>query len=219
MSGPSWRKPLFDVAAASRNCSRCNVPTFGISRSMMNFLSAIVYSVHLLIAGIYSLRCRRYRRKFAVLRPRLAVRARRLFLRLAAARQVTSHLRPLAHFGLELHPAMMQLDKAIDERETQACACARDRRALGGKALEGQWHHIGRDACARIGDEDAHVLAVDVAAQSHTPAARRVFEGVGDEVEDHLPQAPRIAHEGAHILAAVEDEVQSNLARPFLGVV
>ena len=41
MSGPSWRSTSFDFAAAWRSCSRSKVPTFGISRSMMNFCKAM----------------------------------------------------------------------------------------------------------------------------------------------------------------------------------
>src|SRR5262249_40969743 len=41
MSGPSWRSTPFDFAAAPRSCSRSKVPTFGMSRSMMNLRSAI----------------------------------------------------------------------------------------------------------------------------------------------------------------------------------
>src|SRR6516165_12531025 len=41
MSGPSWRRTSFDFAAAPRSCSRSNVPTLGISRSMMNLRNAI----------------------------------------------------------------------------------------------------------------------------------------------------------------------------------
>src|SRR6185312_16018321 len=42
MSGPSWRSASLDLAAAPRSCSRSSVPTFGISRAIMNFRSAIV---------------------------------------------------------------------------------------------------------------------------------------------------------------------------------
>src|SRR5215467_3364359 len=41
MSGPSWRSTPFDFAAAPRSCSRSKMPTFGMSRSMMNLRSAI----------------------------------------------------------------------------------------------------------------------------------------------------------------------------------
>src|SRR4051812_33858979 len=42
MSGPSCRSTSFDLPAAWRNCSRSNVPTFGMSRSIMNLRNAIV---------------------------------------------------------------------------------------------------------------------------------------------------------------------------------
>src|SRR5215470_4194618 len=44
MSGPSSRSTLLDWAAAPFSCSRSNVPTAGISRSMMYFRNAISVS-------------------------------------------------------------------------------------------------------------------------------------------------------------------------------
>jgi hypothetical protein len=42
---PELLQGLFDFAAAARSCSRSKVPTFGMSRSMMNRRSAIVASM------------------------------------------------------------------------------------------------------------------------------------------------------------------------------
>src|SRR6516165_10047568 len=46
MSGPSCRSTSFDFAAAWRSCSRSKVPTFGISRLMMNFCKATTHSLN-----------------------------------------------------------------------------------------------------------------------------------------------------------------------------
>src|SRR6476660_9053772 len=42
MSGPSCFRTSFDFAAAPRSCSRSNVPTAGMSRSMMYLRSAMI---------------------------------------------------------------------------------------------------------------------------------------------------------------------------------
>src|SRR5689334_10814300 len=42
MSGPNCRSTSFDFAAAPRSCSRSRLPAPGMSRSMMNFLRAIL---------------------------------------------------------------------------------------------------------------------------------------------------------------------------------
>src|SRR6202521_5850110 len=44
MSAPGWRSPSFDFAAAPRNCSRSNEPTFGMSRSMMYLRKVMGFS-------------------------------------------------------------------------------------------------------------------------------------------------------------------------------
>src|SRR6516165_176127 len=46
MSGPSCCNTPFDFAAAALSWSRSNVPTLGMSRSMINLRNAILLSLH-----------------------------------------------------------------------------------------------------------------------------------------------------------------------------
>src|ERR1700679_1461130 len=90
----------------------------------------------------------RWLRSSRVLR---AVRRPRPFV-VDAARQVAAHQRSM--LALDLQPAVVHLDEAVDEGEAEPRSRALARAALGGEALEDVGLHLGRDAGARVGDGD-----------------------------------------------------------------
>src|SRR5579871_3435577 len=129
-----------------------------------------------------------------------------------AAREMAPHDRSV--FALDLHPAIVQLDKAIDERKSEPRASTLSRAALRRKALEHVGFYFWRDARACVGDGDLHVLADDGAAQGDRAAGRRVFERVGKQVEDDLLNPPFVAEELTCIRRAIDHQLQVDLRGP-----
>src|SRR5258706_1572057 len=134
----------------------------------------------------------------AVVRPR-GHSSRLLFVRLAgaafvqAAGEVAAHER--AVLALDFDPAIVQLDKAVDERETKAGTRPLAGAVLGRKSLEHIGSDLWRDARTSVGNRDLYILSEDCAAKRDGSAARRVFEGVREQIEDDLLNAPLVANE------------------------
>src|SRR5258705_12012543 len=85
----------------------------------------------------------------------------------------------------------MKLDEVADDRETEADAAVRAGRAAVrlAKALEDVRQEIGRDADARIADDDFDVRVDALDADLHDPLFRCELHGGRNEVPHHLLQA------------------------------
>ncbi len=105
----------------------------------------------------------------------------------------------------------MKLDEVADDRETEADAAVRARRAAVrlAKALEDVRQEIGRDADARIADDDFDVRVDALDADLHDPLFRCELHGVRNEVPHHLLQAVGIA--GNRAGAGIENRLHADL--------
>src|ERR1051326_5488108 len=203
MSGPSSCKTPFDFAAAPLSCSRSRVPTFGISRSIMNRLTVMNVSAQE-PPPPWTSQSSDPNHSGKAASGRYVGLFRPLFAEIA--RQMTGYACAASVAGFQFHPAAVQLDKTVDESEAQPCPRPRNGVALCRKALKYGGHHIGRYARTCVLDPDAHILALDFAAESHRAAARRIFERVRDQIEHHLLEPASIGNEYPVVFLAIELE-------------
>src|SRR6202789_3318872 len=93
--------------------------------------------------------------------------------------QMAAHESALSGGALHFHPAVMQLDEPVNQRETETGARAAPGAAFGGEALEHGRHHVARDAGAAVRYPDLHVVADHRAAQGDDAVRRGEVERVG----------------------------------------
>src|SRR6202035_754111 len=76
----------------------------------------------------------------------------RQFGHLKAARDVTAHNGAAVGRALDFHPAIVQLDETVDEREAEPCARGLAAAASGGESVEDVRFDLRRDPRPGIGD-------------------------------------------------------------------
>src|SRR5579883_3610090 len=109
----------------------------------------------------------------------------------------------------------MQLDEALDEGEAEPRPRLPRLRIAALEFLEDARLVLARDADAIVGDDERHLLGLAAGGEADGAAGRREFDGVRDEVEERLLEAPLIRGDGAEIGGTIEFEVEVLLARPL----
>ena len=130
---------------------------------------------------------------------------------------MAGHARAAARFRVQLDPAAVQLDQALDQRQTEAGAAVA---ALAPGALELAEHALDiflADADAGIGHDQANLRIGALHRGGHHAARGRELDRVGQEVEQRLPEAPAIGHQGADVLGAVDLQRDALMVRALVG--
>ena len=96
--------------------------------------------------------------------------------------------RSLGNFAFDLQQATMQLDKLVGQVEAKSSAFVGmiDIVANLYKRLKNFGQLVGGDALASIGDLEDDASIVGESPHRHLAQARRVFDGVGQQIKDDL---------------------------------
>jgi len=109
----------------------------------------------------------------------------------------------------------MGLDDSLRDREPEAGA-RRRRLVRAPEAVEHAREVLRGDADARVGDREAHRVAVPRRADRDAPARRREADGVRPEVREDLRQARAVRQDGRECRVDFGREGDSTLARERL---
>src|SRR6476469_1958841 len=90
------------------------------------------------------------------------------------------------------HPAIVQAHKAVNERQSKPCAGPMTGARFRLEPVEYFWLKICGDSRSAVGNIYLHIIANNLCAENDRSTARRIFQGIGQQVENHLPDAPLI---------------------------
>src|SRR5277367_2462858 len=107
-------------------------------------------------------------------------------------RQIERHGGARAALGFHLDAAAMQLDEALDQRQAKPGAGLPRLRVAALELLEDAGLLLARDAGAVIGDDERDIVTLAMRLEADRAARRGEFDGVGDQVEQRLLEAPLV---------------------------
>ena len=117
-------------------------------------------------------------------------------------------------FAVRFDPPAMQPDHALDQRQPESqSALSPVRGALAlGEQVEDVRQQARFDAAAVVADAQAHFVTLHVQHDFDLPALRRIFGGVGEQVDDHLHQARLV---GVHVRGFAAEAETERMAPRF----
>jgi thioredoxin reductase (NADPH) len=116
-----------------------------------------------------------------------------------SGRQAAGDCRAGAGFGFDRHRAAVQLDQALDQRQTEAGARFAGLRVAALELLEHAFLVHRRNADAGVGYRQDQLVAVAARLQPDRAAGRGEFDRVRDQVEQRLFQPPLVGLDRADI--------------------
>ena len=100
----------------------------------------------------------------------------------------------------------MRLDESLADGKAQAVARGGAALARANVLLEEPRDALGRDAAALVGDRDREFGALAHRGDPDGGGFRRVARGVGEEVDEHLHDAPAVGLRGGQPRGQVDDD-------------
>src|SRR5215467_8138338 len=112
----------------------------------------------------------------------------------------------LSHGGIDRYLAAVQFDKRADQGEPDSGAAMLRAEGMSFEPVEHLFQHIGRNARPHIGHREDDRIRPALGHQSDDRSRRRKTQGIGQKIEQNLPQAQLVRDKTADIRGHLDVE-------------